>query len=240
MCVKTSTPSGSKQKLALYTATAAATLATTSDGGAAVLIKDLSSSPLVINSSTYLRFNFTTTGSFDFSFATSSIPGSAQIGFVFSGGALSIRARYGYATGGGGFNFGGGASTTSFVNAKKFDVGDSITDAAFATYSSNFGLRIANTSGEGDFYTSSGTVGGFIGIGLAESSSAFTPRFGWFDVEVSAGGGSITIKRMAFEELLGDPAEITAIPEPTSLGLLAAGASGLLAYRRLRRKKMEA
>ena len=59
------------------------------------------------------------------------------------------------------------------------------------------------------------------------NASAGALNYGWAEVNI----GSLDVVQWAYENT-GAPIMVGAVPEPSALALLAAGAAGLLAYRR--------
>jgi hypothetical protein len=62
-------------------------------------------------------------------------------------------------------------------------------------------------------------------------------HFGWVRVDVNNVAGTFLVKDWAYQDVAGRPIGAGQIPEPGTLGLLAAGATGLLALRRRVSKK---
>lgn len=98
----------------------------------------------------------------------------------------------------------------------------------FGTLASNFGAGYGH-------WLAAGT--GFIGFKFNDGSGV---QYGWarLTMDGSGNGNTFTLVDFAY----GDPGDqvmtgqTTAVPEPGSLGLLAAGAAGLLLWRRQRAK----
>jgi PEP-CTERM motif-containing protein len=80
-------------------------------------------------------------------------------------------------------------------------------------------------------------VGEFVAPGLAYVGLRFDlddgTHFGWAEVNV----GSITMQRFGYEDEVGVGLRTPGIPEPAALGLLALGASGIMALRRRQRER---
>ncbi|MEM8944003.1 MAG: PEP-CTERM sorting domain-containing protein [Planctomycetota bacterium] len=68
-------------------------------------------------------------------------------------------------------------------------------------------------------------------IGLSFPINSVT-HFGWIRVDIDNAAGTFLIKDWAYEDAAGVGIPAGAIPEPGTLGLLAAGACGLAAMRR--------
>lgn len=73
-------------------------------------------------------------------------------------------------------------------------------------------------------------------IGLSFPISGNT-HFGWIRVDVDNSAGSFLIKDWAYESVPDTGIAAGAVPEPGTLGLLAAGACGIAAMRRRDQKK---
>ena len=73
-------------------------------------------------------------------------------------------------------------------------------------------------------------------VGLQWDIGGGDVRYGWARVDVtSAGNGTATLYSFAYQGVANTPIVAGAIPEPTSLALLAAGGGGLALLRRRRR-----
>lgn len=59
-------------------------------------------------------------------------------------------------------------------------------------------------------------------------------RYGWLRIDVGASAGVRTIMEVAYNNVVGEAILVGAVPEPSTLimGLLATGASGVIAWRR--------
>lgn len=68
-------------------------------------------------------------------------------------------------------------------------------------------------------------------IGLSFPINAVN-HYGWIRVDVDNAAGTFLIKDWAYESVPGAGITAGAIPEPSTLGLLAAGALGVSALRR--------
>lgn len=87
--------------------------------------------------------------------------------------------------------------------------------------------------------SSSGTAGNFTGrnnvyLGLKVTDNG-TDYYGWVEISVSGFAHLITLHSWAYDDE-GNDIQAGAIPEPGHIGLLAAGAAGLLAWRRKRQQ----
>lgn len=73
--------------------------------------------------------------------------------------------------------------------------------------------------------------GGFLGLAFAIGSDV---HFGWVRVDIDNANAVFNVVDFAYESVAGVGITAGAIPEPSTLGLLAAGAAGLAARRRRR------
>jgi hypothetical protein len=62
-----------------------------------------------------------------------------------------------------------------------------------------------------------------------------TLHYGYLDIGVSTGGSQITVYGGAYESQANERIQAGAVPEPTTLGLLALGAAGVATWRTRRR-----
>jgi hypothetical protein len=77
--------------------------------------------------------------------------------------------------------------------------------------------------------------GAFIGLSFPIGGNA--PQFlhfGWVRVTIDNAAGTFVVNDWAYNTVAGEPIRAGQIPEPTSLGMLAAGAAGVAALRRRR------
>jgi hypothetical protein len=70
--------------------------------------------------------------------------------------------------------------------------------------------------------------GKFVGLSFPSGTSTY---YGWVRVDVSNSAGSFVVKDWAYQNTPGVGILTGVVPEPTSLGLLAAGAAGVAALR---------
>lgn len=119
----------------------------------------------------------------------------------------------------------------------------------------NAGLNYASALNEGDLIDSSTTAGGPFAASMAYGANnpnaefnnvdgAFiglefpingTSHFGWVRVSIDNAAGKFVVNDWAYNSVPGEGLLAGQVPEPTTLGLLAAGAVGVAALRR--RKK---
>jgi hypothetical protein len=80
-----------------------------------------------------------------------------------------------------------------------------------------------------------GVPGAFIGLSfpIGANDLAHT-HYGWVRVTIDNAAGSFVINDWAYNTVAGEPIRAGQVPEPTSLGMLAAGAAGVAAMRRRR------
>lgn len=74
---------------------------------------------------------------------------------------------------------------------------------------------------------------GYVGLSFGTSPNL---RFGWIRVDVDSANASFTIKDWAYETEPGVSINAGQVPEPGTLGLLAAGAAGVAAMRKRRKQ----
>ena len=74
-------------------------------------------------------------------------------------------------------------------------------------------------------------TGGFIGLQFPTGPNNYNA---WVRVDVNNSAGSFTVVDWAYNSVSGEPIVTGVVPEPSTLGLLAAGAAGLAALRRRR------
>lgn len=118
----------------------------------------------------------------------------------------------------------------------------------------NVGLNYARALSTGDLIDASTTSGGFFAASMAygannpsaefnTATGAFiglefpinaTSHFGWVRVTIDNAAGTFVINDWAYNSVPGQGLMAGQIPEPTSLGMLAAGAAGVAAMRRRR------
>jgi hypothetical protein len=73
--------------------------------------------------------------------------------------------------------------------------------------------------------------GAFLGLGFPIGAGT---HYGWVRVDVNNAAGTFVIKDWAYESQAGVGILTGAVPEPTTLGMLAAGAAGLATLRKRR------
>lgn len=73
---------------------------------------------------------------------------------------------------------------------------------------------------------------GYVGLLFSDGTDAF---YGWAQISVKTDLTSLKLIDYAYETEASTPIEAGAVPLPGSLALMATGAAGLLAYRRMKR-----
>ncbi len=118
------------------------------------------------------------------------------------------------------------------------------------------GLSYATALVEGDMIDAAATAGGPFAVSLAygnnpdsqfdNATGAFiglefpinaVSHFGWIRVTIDNAGGAFTVNDWAYNSVPGEGIKAGRIPEPSTLGLLAAGGVGLVALRKRRRSQ---
>lgn len=127
-----------------------------------------------------------------------------------------------------------GVSPLNGVNGQRLDYGAAINAGI------GWGSRQQFSSyGAGDDgWTVSGGALSTGYVGLRFDMTGGNVRYGWAEITLSDPGSipfddqTITLNRFAIEEDLNTPVSAGVVPEPSTLGLLALGAIGLLRFRR--------
>jgi len=141
--------------------------------------------------------------------------------------------------GGGSFR---GVNTGNFNNENSaltagFIVGPGIPDAPGAgagtpRFNTATGNSTSWAAGDpGDFSLNSLNLFGFKFLNGADT------HFGWGSIEIGADLSQRTLRQIAFNSIAGQGIAVAAVPEPSSLALLASGVLGLAAWRRSRKDK---
>lgn len=125
--------------------------------------------------------------------------------------------------------FSGGLFYASLLEAG--DVIDSTTVAG-GNFAASLSYGVNNPNGEFDSVTD-----GYIGLSFPiEIGSEY---FAWIRVDIDNEAGTFFIKDWAYEDVAGVGIIAGEIPEPGTLGLLAAGAAGLAMHRRRRQETQD-
>ncbi|MBE7158245.1 MAG: PEP-CTERM sorting domain-containing protein [Rhodospirillales bacterium] len=166
-------------------------------------------------------------------------PGAYVVGYFNIGGGgqlglLHSRSSSGYGISKAGI-FGGGAlrgvSVNSFPYAAKLAFGENIAGGAFL--SANIATLAFGPGFSNSQWLTPGT--GYLGFRFTDAAGT---EYGWASITVAGvPGNEFTLNSYAYTtagELI--TAGQTAVPEPGSLGLLALGGAGLVAWRKRRAK----
>ncbi|QDU55824.1 PEP-CTERM sorting domain-containing protein [Aeoliella mucimassa] len=118
--------------------------------------------------------------------------------------------------------------TTGFSYASALEMGDVI-DVSTTTGSFAASMAYGAANPDAEFNTASDAY-----IGLAFPIAA-TNHYGWLRVSIDNAAGTFVVHDWAYNDVPGEGIVAGQVPEPSTLGLLAAGAAGVAAMRR--RKK---
>lgn len=146
-------------------------------------------------------------------------------------------------------SFGQNIRTAPAAAGGGFGGGTLLGEQVFSYWSSLSSYYVTTGSGAGyttffsTFGSSTTTTGNFIGqnnvyLGLKVTDSG-TDYFGWAEISVDEFAGNLTLHSWAYDDEGNDITTGQVIPEPAHIGLLAAGAAGVLAWRRKRRQIAE-
>lgn len=116
------------------------------------------------------------------------------------------------------------AAMSRFVSNETIGVG--------STFKQNWSYmdRSGWTTADSAWATEADGTSGYIGFSFDNSG---TTNYGWIEVTYNAATGNLVMGDFAYEDSgAGILAGATGVPEPSCLGLLALGATGLLARRR--------
>jgi hypothetical protein len=105
-----------------------------------------------------------------------------------------------------------------------------LTDAGIVPPGGTIGPDTTDWLNEADLDRFIGTRG-YAGV-VFDNPGGSLHFFGYLDIAVAADGSSVTLYGGAYESLANTPIQTPAVPEPTSLALLAGGAAGLAVWRR--------
>lgn len=137
--------------------------------------------------------------------------------------------------------FGGGNYQGLYVNFFPGKVVGFFNGLGYASALQNGDLIDASTTAGGPFQASmayggnnpsaefNNVDGAFIGLEFPINA---TSHFGWVRVSIDNAAGTFVINDWAYNDVPGEGLRAGQIPEPGTLGLLAAGAAGLAAMRR--------
>ncbi len=198
-----------KKKLAYSLAAGAATGAIASDADAAIQYSGIYN--ISISQGNFLNLDLDAAGA---------TPDVQLNNYVFFGGnyqGLTVNYFPGQVVG-----FNNGLAYVSALSA-----GDTI-DASTVGPSFFGSMAYGATNPNAEF---NNVTDAFIGLSFPIAGQT---HFGWIRVDVDNAAGTFLVKDWAYEDVPGAGIAAGVVPEPGTLGLLAAGSAGLLAMRRRR------
>ena len=228
-----------EKKLLSYSIAAGAAITATAENAHAVQYKDLNDVVIKNNETLPYFLDFNDDGINDFSIIHS---GGSYSSYKVQFSGASIWGQDGNAF--------VAASKLEFID--KLEAGDLVDPVGKFVGRGNFGSLYSSNGVQTEYGNFLGSDNAFFGVRFRDSSGTST-HFGWARVSMPSDGSQITFHDLAYNEnpgesilagqgipgssiLTGQGIPNTPVPEPGTLGMLALGAIGVIAWRKRKDK----